>query len=137
VFFHSPGAAIPSFWTARPARAPLLIAWAGGPKAMHLTGTGAPHIIRQAVTSLKSVFGAGAGKGLAAAWVHDWQEDPYARGAYSYVTVGGAGARKALAVPLRGTLYFAGEAADFEGEHGTVAGALQSGRRAAALIAAR
>jgi monoamine oxidase len=137
VFFRSPGAAIPSFWTARPTRAPLLIAWAGGPKAMRLTGTGAPHIIRQAVTSLKSVFGAGAGKGLAAAWVHDWQEDPYARGAYSYVTVGGAGARKALAAPLRGTLFFAGEAADFEGEHGTVAGALQSGRRAAALIAAR
>jgi len=137
VFFRSPGAAIPSFWTARPARAPLLIAWAGGPKAMRLMGTGAPHIIRQAVTSLKSVFGAGAGKGLTAAWVHDWQEDPYARGAYSYVTVGGAGARKALAAPLRGTLFFAGEAADFEGEHGTVAGALQSGRRAAALIVAR
>jgi len=36
-----------------------------------------------------------------------------------------------LAAPLRGTLYFAGEAADFEGEHGTVAGALQSGTRAA------
>ena len=52
------------------------------------------------------------------------------------MAVGGAGARKALAVPLRGTLYFAGEAADFEGVHGTVAGALQSGRRAAALVLA-
>ena len=137
VFFRSPAVAMPSFWTARPTHAPLLIAWAGGPKALRLAGTGAPHIIRQAVTSLKSVFGAGAGKGLTAAWVHDWQEDPYARGAYSYVTVGGAGARKALAAPLRDTLFFAGEAADFEGEHGTVAGALQSGRRAAALVAAR
>jgi monoamine oxidase len=137
VFFRAPGAPIPSFWTARPARAPLLIAWAGGPNAARLAGTGAPNIIDQAVTSLKAVFGARAGNGLVAAWVHDWQEDPYARGAYSYVTVGGAGARKALAAPLLDTLYFAGEAADFEGEHGTVAGALQSGRRAAALIAAR
>ena len=136
VFFRAPGAPIPSFWTARPARAPLLIAWAGGPNAARLAGTGAPNIIDQAVSGLKAVFGARAGKGLVAAWVHDWQEDPYARGAYSYVAVGGAGARKALAVPLRGTLYFAGEAADFEGEHGTVAGALQSGRRAAALVLA-
>jgi monoamine oxidase len=42
-----------------------------------------------------------------------------------------AGARKALAAPLKETLYFAGEASDYEGEAGTVAGALQSGRRAA------
>ncbi len=137
VFFRAPGAAVPSFWTARPARAPLLIAWAGGPNAARLAGSGAPNIIGHAVTSLKTIFGARAGKGLTAAWVHDWQEDPYARGASSYVTVGGAGARKALAAPLRDTLFFAGEAADFEGEHGTVAGALQSGRRAAALITAR
>jgi hypothetical protein len=32
---------------------------------------------------------------------------------------------------LRHTLYFAGEATDFRGEAGTVAGALQSGRAAA------
>jgi len=57
--------------------------------------------------------------------------DPFARGAYSYVTVGGAGGRKALASPLQDTLFFAGEATDFEGEHGTVAGALRSGTRAA------
>jgi len=68
---------------------------------------------------------------VAGAYVHDWQSDPYARGAYSYVTVGGKGARKALAAPLRDTLYFAGEAADHEGETGTVAGAFQSGMRAA------
>ena len=45
--------------------------------------------------------------------------------------VGGGRARKALAAPLKDTLYFAGEAADFEGEAGTVAGALHSGTRAA------
>ena len=67
---------------------------------------------------------------LGAAYVHDWQSDPYARGAYSYVTVGGMSARKALAAPFEDTLYFAGEAADYEGETGTVAGnRLQSGER--------
>ena len=35
---------------------------------------------------------------------------------------------------VQDTLYFAGEAADFEGEHGTVAGALRSGTRAARLV---
>jgi monoamine oxidase len=68
---------------------------------------------------------------LEGAWVHDWQSDPYARGAYSYVKVAGEKAREQLAAPLRDTLFFAGEATDTEGEAGTVAGALQSGERAA------
>jgi monoamine oxidase len=45
--------------------------------------------------------------------------------------VGGEGGREALQAPLADTLYFAGEATDTEGEAGTVAGALQSGIRAA------
>jgi len=94
--------------------------------------------VRRAVTSLESVFGARAGieKRLAASWVHDWQRDPFARGAYTYVAVGGHGARRSLAEPLRNTLFFAGEAVDFEGEHTTVAGALQSGTRAAREVLA-
>jgi monoamine oxidase len=69
--------------------------------------------------------------------LHDWQSDPYARGAYSYATVGGGEARNDLAKPVAGTLFFAGEAADSE-EAGTVAGALRSGARAAKeLLAAR
>jgi monoamine oxidase len=138
-FFHSPQAAFPTFWSALPERAPLLIAWAGGPKAARLSGAATPEIVRQAVTSLASVFGTRTGieERLAAAWVHHWQQDPFARGAYSYVAVGGHGARRALAEPLRDTLFFAGEATDHEGEHGTVAGALQSGTRAARQVLAQ
>ena len=138
-FFHSPKAAFPTIWTALPERAPLLIAWAGGPKAARLSGAATPDIVRRAVRSLESVFGRRTGieERLAAAWVHDWQKDPFARGAYSYVAVGGHGARRALAEPLRDTLFFAGEAVDFEGEHTTVAGALQSGTRAARELLAR
>jgi monoamine oxidase len=64
-------------------------------------------------------------------WVHDWQRDPFARGAYSYVLAGGGEANRALAAPLARTLYFAGEATDCEGEATLVSGALASGRRAA------
>lgn len=138
-FLRSLDAPFPSFWTALPERAPLLIAWAGGPRALRLSGMPKRRIIQQAVLSLSSIFGKRPGieNQLEAAWVHDWQRDPYARGAYSYVTVGGAGARKALAAPLANTLYFAGEATDYESEHGTVAGALQSGARAARLLIER
>jgi monoamine oxidase len=63
--------------------------------------------------------------------MHDWQADPFARGAYSYVTVGGTEARERLAAPLEDTLFFAGEAADAEGAAATVEGALRTGMRAA------
>lgn len=135
-FFQAPNAAFPTFWTMLPAKAPVLAAWAGGPRARRLSGAGSAAIVRHALDSLSSVFGDAADveAELTGAYVHDWQSDPYARGAYSYVTVGGMGARKALAASLQDTLYFAGEAADYEGETGTVAGALQSGMRAAREI---
>lgn len=133
VFLRSLKAPFPSFWTALPVRTPLLVAWAGGPRAERLSRLAPRKVIDQAVRSVESMFGKSAkiARRLEAAWFHDWQRDPFARGAYSYVTVGGAGARKALARPLQDTLFFAGETTDFEGEHGTVAGALRSGTRAA------
>lgn len=66
--------------------------------------------------------------------MHDWQADPFARGAYSYAMAGAADAIDVLAAPVENTLFFAGEATD--GAHtGTVHGALASGYRAAAQIA--
>lgn len=132
-FFHNPAAPFPTFWTQLPARAPLLIGWAGGPKAHALRGLDANAIARQALASLEATLGRRAAVEfrLQNVQVQDWQRDPYAAGAYSYVLVGGEGAREALAAPLRDTLFFAGEATDAAGNAGTVAGALQSGIRAA------
>jgi monoamine oxidase len=138
-FFHAPALAFPTFWTSLPVRTPLVVGWAAGPKASRLGGADASTIVGEALTSFAALFGGRADveAQLEAATVHDWQSDPYARGAYSYVIVGGEDARNELAKPLDGTLFFAGEAADCEGEAGTVAGALQSGARAAReLIAA-
>lgn len=134
-FFHCPGAAFPTFWTALPVRAPLLVAWAGGPNAERMAGATPARIMRHALDSLRRIFGGDASASkLVNGYVYDWLRDPYARGAYSYVMVGGDRARETLAASIAGTLYFAGEATDLDGEAGTVAGALQSGRRAAREI---
>jgi monoamine oxidase len=120
-FFHAPHAAFPTFWTPLPARVPLLIAWSGGPKATQPSWAA----IR---ASLKSLFGRIEEPDEII--IQDWAKDPFARGAYSYVLVNGEGAREALAAPLAGTLFFAGEATSVD-DSGTVAGALASGQRAA------
>ena len=62
---------------------------------------------------------------------HDWGSDPFTRGGYTYVKVGGVGAHRTLAEPVAGTLYFAGEATCGEGLNATMEGAVRSGRRAA------
>jgi len=132
-FFHSPEAPFPTFWTPLPMHAPLLTAWAGGPKAARLTGKRPEALVGEALRSVRALF---PGDEQPSAYlVHDWQADPYARGGYSYVTVGGRGAREELAEPLEDTLYFAGEATDVE-QSGTVGGALASGQRAAREILA-
>jgi monoamine oxidase len=65
--------------------------------------------------------------------VFEWQDDPYARGAYSWVPVGALGAEKALSRPV-GALFFAGEAAHFTGACGTVHGAIETGLWAASEV---
>ncbi|MBS0578178.1 MAG: FAD-dependent oxidoreductase [Proteobacteria bacterium] len=134
-FFHAPGAAIPTFWTAG-ARAPLLIAWVGGPPAARLARRAPRARLTLALRSLQALFGRAVDvpAEVRGCYEHDWQLDPHARGAYSYVRVGGDGARADLARPLEDTLFFAGEATDTHNESGTVAGALDSGRRAAAEV---
>jgi monoamine oxidase len=137
-FFHVPKAPFATFWTPAPARAPLLVAWAGGPRALRLAAGASPvEIVRKALASLEVIFGKeiDVASELQGYYYHDWQQDPFARGAYSYVTVGGSEARAALAQPIEDTLFFAGEATDAD-EEGTVTGALQSGVRAAREVLA-
>jgi monoamine oxidase len=93
-----------------------------------MTGTSENKLVSKALASVRSVVG--LPEDPRAVLVHDWQADPFARGGYSYVRVGGTGAREELAAPLEDTLFFAGEATDTE-QSGTVGGALASGQRAA------
>jgi monoamine oxidase len=131
-FFHAPHAAIPTFWTSGAPHSPLLVAWVGGPRAARLAGR-APRVrLSLALQALQGLFGRDVAREIRGCYYHDWQHDPHARGAYSYVRVGGDGARAELARPLKDTLFFAGEATDTRNESGTVAGALDTGVRAAA-----
>ena len=67
-----------------------------------------------------------------------WQDDPYARGSYAYMTVGSTTAdHDDLATPLGGgVLQLAGEAT-WTDDPATVTAALESGRRAASNILGR
>lgn len=137
-FFQRRDARFPTFWTLLPLRAPILIAWSGGPKADLLRDAGAGARTRAALDDLAVLFGPEARPHdeLVGAYQHDWDADPFSRGAYSYVATGGCGAREALAAPVGGRLFFAGEATASAGESGTVGGALESGERAAREIVA-
>ena len=111
----------------------MLAAWAAGPAAARLAGASEGDVARTALRCLAKIFG-GNERCVAdfqGAYLHDWQADPFACGAYSYLVAGGGNAREQLARPLSRTLFFAGEAAATGGESGTVAGALESGTRAA------
>jgi monoamine oxidase len=128
---------VPVWWTLHPARASVMIGWAGGPAAIRLSGRPSTEIQDRALAALAAHMGVTRRRVTAqveACWTHDWQHDPFSRGAYSYALVGGADTARHLARPIEGTLWFAGEAADPEGRNGTVHGAIGSGRRAALSV---
>jgi len=130
-FFHNPDAPIPTWWTQMPLRAPLLVGWAGGPAADRLRSEGA--LLDQAVSSLSLILQTSTAEiqtQLEASYIHDWHDDAFSRGAYSYVPVDGLEAQQVLSQPLDHKLFFAGEAT-CTGHVGTVHGAIQSGQRAA------
>jgi monoamine oxidase len=132
-FFRSVGQPFPAYWTQVPVRSELIVAWAGGPKATALSNASREEVIGRALSGLGLLFEEPALplKEYEDAVMHDWSRDPFARGAYSYVAVGGGDARAALAASVDNTLFFAGEATSGDGQGGTVNGALETGERAA------
>jgi monoamine oxidase len=124
----------PALWTQAPARVPTLTAWAGGPAARKLHETPPFEPAARALEQVGRIFRFDAAAELQAAYVHDWDGDPFARGAYSYLRVGGLRAREVLAEPIAGAIYFAGEACAPIESAGTVDGALLSGNAAAARL---
>jgi monoamine oxidase len=134
-FFGGDRVAFPTWWTMLAMRAPTLVGWAGGPKAAALSNQSQDVVQARAIESLARILDLPRRKirdELESFHTHDWQADTFARGAYSYVPVGGLDAMKRMAQPIDGTLFFAGEHTHWEGMSGTVAGALASGHRAAA-----
>ncbi len=137
-FFRFEGQPFPAYWTQVPLRSRLVVAWAGGPQAGALSGLAEAELIERARAGFGAVLNEPelAHEEFEGGRTHDWSRDPFARGAYSYVAVGGACARETLGAPIDGTLFFAGEATSTDGQSGTVNGALDTGERAAIEAAA-
>jgi monoamine oxidase len=131
-FLFAPEMTPATFWAQPPGNSPILVAWAGGPKADAVTSP--EHFRIQALRSLERIFSL-APQSLDAElrnWhMHNWQRDPWTLGAYSYAPVGALDCSAMMAEPIDNTLFFAGEHTDITGHWGTVHGALRSGIRAA------
>jgi monoamine oxidase len=127
----------PTWWTTLPDKLPMITGWAPFRCAELLSAKPHSFVVERSLHSLSRLLGVQPEeltRLLDAAYFHDWQSDPYSRGAYSYGTVGSDEAQTALARPIDETLFFAGEATDTAGHNGTVHGAIASGLRAAQEI---
>jgi len=127
----------PTWWTQMPERLPIITGWSPAKCAERMAGMTEGRIIDKALESLGNLLGlekASLNSQLNAAYLHNWDTDPFSCGAYSYVKAGGEGCQATLASPVRNTLFFAGEHTDTTGHNGTVHGAIASGRRAAKEI---
>jgi monoamine oxidase len=125
---------VPTWWSQLPDARPLLTGWLAGPAAERLQTASSDTILQLAITSLARLLDtspAALQAQLQASYVRNWGAEPYAYGAYSYPTVGAPAARAALATPVAGTLFFAGEGVHDGPASGTVEAALASGQAAA------
>lgn len=113
--------------------APVLMPFTGGDFARALEDESDAAIAGHALRVLRTM-GGGAVPDPTGVAVTRWHGDPFARGSYSHVPVGGtAAAFDALAAPVGDRLLFAGEATSRRWR-GTVHGAFHSGVRAAREI---
>ena len=137
-FFRSAGGPFAAYWTQFPARSTSIVAWSGGPAANALGECSDDERIARARDGFGALLGELdlARREFETGFTHDWNRDPFAYGAYSYVAVDGGNARALLAAPVDRTLFFAGEATSNDGQGGTVNGALETGERAAREVAA-
>ena len=128
---------IPTWWTQLPAETNLLTGWLGGPSAAIRSGESETSFLRSSLLSLSTVFKISVQEleeQLVQHEIINWHNKPFVKGGYSYNTLGSVAAKRLLAEPVNGTIYFAGEAVYTGESQGTVEAALQSGIAAAEKI---
>ncbi len=131
-FIHSTSLGVPVWWSL--SDQPVLVGWAGGPAARRLLKLRPGARLGRALASLSEILGIAPAivRGGMVDWrAVDWTHDPFCRGAYSFTASGQDDSGEILRWPVKGTLFFAGEATAEGAEVGTVHGALASGLRAA------
>jgi monoamine oxidase len=136
-FIQAFGEPIPTWWS--DSRGPILIGWAGGPRADALRKHSQAKLESLGLGILRKILfpkmsPAALRQQFVASHYKDWAADPLIRGAYSYIPVNGLDLPKLLAAPVADTLFFAGEATVKDAQTGTVFGALETGLRAAEEI---
>jgi monoamine oxidase len=130
----------PVWWTPHPEASNSITGWVGGPRSDVFEGIGADKLGGRACAALGKIFGLpqdDVSKLLLDCYTHEWRNDAFSGGAYSYVATGGLDASRQMTEPVAETLYFAGEHTDVTGHWGTVHAAIRSGLRAAAQILER
>jgi monoamine oxidase len=136
-FVHGRDEPLPVWWTTSPPELPFLTGWAGGRRAEALANLTEEELKRAGINSAASIFGHTVSRmegWLESAYTHDWTNDPFSRGAYSYGGVGSIDAVHMLTKPVADTLLLAGEAVAGQGRNATVPGALASGYSAAEIL---
>jgi monoamine oxidase len=115
---------------------PTLLTFAAGPCATATREWPDSQIADSVLDALRGLYG---DRVLQPDAVHvtRWQDDPFTRGSYSYMTVGSDRLdHDVLSTPIDGVLHLAGEAT-WTDDPATVTGALKSGHRAAEQILGR
>jgi monoamine oxidase len=123
-----------ALYLCRPAGGDWVIAFVGGRLARRLEAEGEAAAADFALAPLRALFGEGIDRRLLGVRQTRWGVDPFAFGSYAVARPGAADLRLTLTRPIGERIHLAGEACDGEGFAATVAGALMSGRRAAARV---
>ncbi|HXQ30314.1 MAG TPA: NAD(P)/FAD-dependent oxidoreductase [Gemmatimonadales bacterium] len=122
------------WWVSNPPPFPVITGWAAGPPASGLALLSEQERVDRAIDAFAAVLEWDALRlrhEVRVGFSHNWQADPFSRGAYSYAGVGGMDAGAELGEPVQGTIFFAGEATESDGQNATVHGAIASARRVA------
>jgi monoamine oxidase len=114
----------------RPFGQPCIEGFFGGRFARKLEDSGDGAICAAAIDEIAGLLGNDFRSKLKPLAQSRWAHDPWARGSYSHALPGHAGDRAALAAPVDGRLFFAGEATS-PNFFSTAHGARDSGERAA------
>lgn len=105
----------------------------GGRFGRDLAAKGPKDMVGFALDWLDNLYGSGLKRASGRSHATNWNQEPWVLGAMSAAAPGGQSARRSLMEPINNRIWFAGEAAH-ERLWGTVAGAWESGDRAAEAV---
>ena len=114
-FVFAPDAIPPTWWTTEPWPASTLTGWVAGRRADQLNLAELPET---GLATLAGLLGSplpDLRKQMIRRQRHDWKNDVYSLGSYTYVPQGAIHASDDLSVPVEKTLFFAGEHTDTSG----------------------